>query len=166
MHAAAAWAVTVTTGRAWLRALAVLGLAALASSVAWAAQHPLVLAWLVPLATLAGALALGRQARRRVPLRLAWDGEQWWLGPVSGTADPSRAARPGQVVVAMDLGAWLLLRFEAPAAPDAPRQRRWLPLQLGPDGGLDPDAWHRLRCTVHLARAASADAPRSADRGA
>jgi hypothetical protein len=163
MHAAAAWAVSVTTGKAWLRALAALGLAALASSIAWAVQHPLMLAWLAPLATLAGVLALGRKAWHRAPLRLAWDGEQWWLGPVAGAADASRAARPGQVVVAMDLGAWLLLRFEA---ADAPRQRRWLPLQQGPDGGLDPAAWHRLRCTVHLARTASADAPRSADRGA
>jgi hypothetical protein len=57
--------------------------------------------------------------------------------------------------VAVDLGAWMLLRFERDATP---RLRRivWLPLQRR---GLETP-WHALRCAVYSARPVAGRADR------
>jgi hypothetical protein len=82
----------------------------------------------------------------RVPaMSLRWDGSAWHLGTSGDTGDASLA---GELTVAIDLGAWMLLRFEP-----APSSRRawpiWIPAQRR---GVEPQ-WHGLRCAVYAARA-------------
>jgi hypothetical protein len=59
----------------------------------------------------------------------------------------------GRVGVAVDLGAWLLLRFKA----EDTLRGRWLPVQRR---GHEL-AWHGLRATVYCARPASLPAAAS-----
>ena len=115
-------------GGAWRAAVAVLyGLSAAAMlrwALGWLGPPGLSAAGSAALAALAVVAGLGvaavtwrRAAAAAGPgVRLAWDGQCWQLHDVAA------AARPGRVVVALDLGAWMLLRFE-------PRPRgaaRWL----------------------------------------
>src|SRR5512139_3947946 len=74
--------------------------------------------------------------------RLCWDGRDWSL-LAAGEGSP----RTGAVTVAIDLDAWMLLRF------DAAGHRRWLPLSRSAHAGR----WHALRCAV-FARRGGADA--------
>lgn len=168
MHAALAWAVTVETGAHWLRALAALSAAAVASTLAWAFQHGNAVAGWVPLATALFAGMLCRRAGQREAWILRWDGERWSLA--SARAAPAGSQDHGSLLgrlqVAMDLGPWLLLRFDAESAAGASRRRVWLPLQQGGARGLGTADWHRLRCTVYQARATAAPAAPPADRGA
>jgi hypothetical protein len=83
--------------------------------------------------------ALGLRAGPASALR--WDGRSWWFS--SG----NERALAGDVGVAIDLGAWMLLRF----VPQVRRGRwrtRWVSLQRR---GLEGE-WHALRCIVHAAR--------------
>jgi hypothetical protein len=74
---------------------------------------------------LAWALLPGREAV------LAWDGEQWRL-----------EATPVRVTVALDFGAWLLLRLDG---TEAPASRRWLPATAA-QAGMH---WHALRAALY-----------------
>lgn len=75
------------------------------------------------------------------PAELRWDGRAWHLGP---TLDRTT---PGEIEVAIDLGAWLLLRFTAAGSvgPTWRRPVRWLPVQRR---GLGT-SWHALRCALY-----------------
>lgn len=127
-----------------------LGLLALAATLVagvWAWQLATIGAGAIAVAVglLAGALLA--QVWRTPRRRLRWDGQIWWL------ASPASAdARRGQLAVALDLGVWLLLRFERDAGP-RPR-RAWLALQKR-DLAAD---WHALRCALYSPRPA-ADPP-------
>jgi hypothetical protein len=77
---------------------------------------------------------------------LHWDGRAWHAA-AAGRADAFEAAR---VVVAIDLGAWMLLRFDPVARRAAPL---WLPVQRR---GLETQ-WHALRCAVHAAAPTARD---------
>ena len=113
-----------------------------AAHVAAAAGH--LSAWLPWFAGLAGALGLGAVgvclARRTLPggsSRLSWDGAVWqWRGqrPDEGLAPLQR------VVVALDLGAWVLLQL-VPAGGSPPR---W---QVASARGVGA-AWHGLRVAL------------------
>lgn len=92
---------------AWRAAVAALHGLAAAAMLAWLAGP----AW-VPLGAAALWLAW-RHAPVSAPL-LAWDGQGWWLD-----------GAPGRPRIALDLGVWMLLRFDADA--DAGR-RHWLPV--------------------------------------
>ena len=101
-----------------------------------------------PLATLAAlAIAAGATLWRREPVSLRWDTQQWHLGPA---ASKGEEPWPGQLAVALDLGAWMLLKFSHQR--DA-RRPHWLPVQRM---GIEP-SWHALRCAVYCAR--PADSP-------
>jgi hypothetical protein len=88
-----------------------------------------------------------------VPQRtLRWDRQQWW---VASGAGPEQA---GELSLAIDLGGWLLLRFQPePSVRDRRARRRpeWIALQRR---GLEAD-WHVLRCTIYASRPPS---PRNA----
>jgi hypothetical protein len=107
-----------------------------AALVAWVAGHMGFGAAMQAFAAAAGAapaavvawLAAAPQARS-----LAWDGEQWRLGP---------ADHPGTVEVMIDLGGWLLLRHRSTDAAAAPA---WLAVSATAGGG----AMHGLRAALH-----------------
>ena len=154
MRAAPAFRVTVNRF-GWWRAGIVAGLSlTVASVLAWTVltQRPsasvVVAVWAATVAAAAGAASLLRIGC----FTLRWDTQVWRLqaGP---TIDESAPA--GDLSVAIDLGAWMLLRF---VPRDAPRRRgsRWLPVQRQ---GLEAD-WHTFRCTVYSPRT---DAGRDAD---
>lgn len=76
------------------------------------------------------------------PLTLRRTAGQWQLA--AGHVAPGPAVA-GDLLVALDLGAWMLLRF----IPDAAGGRaRWVAVQRR---GLEPQ-WHALRCAVHAPR--------------
>jgi hypothetical protein len=72
---------------------------------------------------------------RRVPL--AWDGTVWRVG--------GDAARLGTLAPVLDLGGWMLLRFEPEAGEGG---RLWLPVSA-----RDVPAWPALRLAVHAGAA-------------
>jgi hypothetical protein len=143
MHAAPAVSVKLTPSRQWRAALLALGVLVVATTALWAWQRDDIPGWCVCLAVAAFAAHCVWHALRTPALALRWDGESWWL------ASPAMAAElSGDVAVALDLGAWLLLRFRAvPRLAGRPRHV-WLPLQRA---GL-PAQWHALRCALYSPR--------------
>lgn len=96
----------------------------------------------------AGTLVIGLAANalRCPPMSLRWDTQTWRLGPASAIGEEPWS---GRVAVAMDFGAWMLLKFEH----DLTQERRrvsWLPVQRL---GTEPQ-WHALRCAVYSSRPA------------
>jgi len=88
---------------------------------------------------LAGALVWWRLSG---PLQgLRWDGTEWQLDIASG------AALAGQAAVMIDLGGWMLLRFQAVAG----RPVFWLPVSRR----RSPHEWHGLRAALFAARSAA-----------
>jgi hypothetical protein len=77
---------------------------------------------------------------RAAPAQLVWDGSTWSLR-CEGAEPQTGRARP-----MLDLGAWLLVRFD-PAEPAAPRGRRWLALTRGDAGA----GWPAMRVALHAA---------------
>lgn len=96
---------------------------------------------------------LGRDRRAR---QLRWDGQDWWLGTMAG--DELR----GALQPTIDLGAWMLLRFDAgPWRPTGVRRVQWLALRRR----QQPAAWHPLRCAVYCPRPPAALSPGSPAAG-
>jgi hypothetical protein len=91
-------------------------------------------------------LAAGASPLRCAGTSLRWDTRQWHLGPASTTGDEPHS---GRLAVAIDLGAWMLLRFQ-PDGAAGKRRSIWLPVQRR---GLETQ-WHALRCAVYSARPA------------
>ncbi len=103
----------------------------------WAALRlgggPSVAAGGASIAALAVA-ALAVRALRPQPRDLRWDGAQWLLD----------LQATGAVAVTIDLGPWLLLRIDGPAA----QRPTWLAISKRDAGG----AWHGLRAALYGAR--------------
>ncbi|HEX7438718.1 MAG TPA: hypothetical protein VF319_01360 [Caldimonas sp.] len=104
----------------------------------------------VPIAASAAALgcalvaaALAFSAVRSPGARLRWNGARWQLGQAAGR--PGDGVE-GDVAVAVDLGAWMLLRFVADAVDGG--GVTWLPVRRR---GLEA-RWHALRCAVYSPR--------------
>lgn len=118
-------------------------LAAVCATLAlWWRSHPAPApAWVAAVAALgmlgAAAAALPSFRSRRLTLRRS--AGQWQLAFTHGVSAPAMA---GELLVALDLGAWMLLRFVA-GAPGG--HARWIPIQRH---GLEPH-WHALRCAVY-----------------
>jgi hypothetical protein len=158
MRAAPALQVTVSGRGVWRWLVAALAVASAAAAAWWCA---------VRLGNPAGSMALGvgvasvlaaiiaLRALSRPPQDLRFDGQCWWLG-----ASPAVDAhtRSTDVAVVIDLGAWMLLRFDAPADETCERCRRWLAVErreLGPQ-------WHALRCAVYSPRPGAPSVSRAA----
>lgn len=141
MQAPPALSLTVTRFGVWQALRVVLAATACAAAAAWGwhpaapVSHALVLPWVVLL--LAAVACRPQQA-----FHLAWDGRDWFVD-----------GRRSRVGVAIDAGAWLLLR----ARGEDGGRTRWLPVQRA---GHE-SAWHALRCTAHGARPAVAAPPES-----
>lgn len=69
-----------------------------------------------------------------------WRSDQWWLASMSDPAIESA----GQVRPMIDLGPWVLLRFQ----PDQGGTVRWLAVRAGSTGG----EWHALRAALFWPR--------------
>jgi hypothetical protein len=83
--------------------------------------------------------------RAQAPGDLNWDGTHWqWQGI------------DGQAQVAIDLGGWMLLRFEAlagePAGELSRGRRRWIAASRTASRG----PWHALRAALHAPQPAQA----------
>ena len=178
MRAAPAVDAALGSGRAERVLITLLHAAAGAAFSVWAAAHAEAvagpffagLAWLLGSV---GALGLGlvgcwlaRQALPAEPARLRWDGSSWQLGREWRDDDLLPLQR---VVVAMDLGAWMLLQLVPaelePAAQSAAQQAGkqagkrsgWRVASAHGVGG----AWHGLRVALQ----AHAGAPLDTDGG-
>jgi hypothetical protein len=148
MRASPAFQITIVRFGVWRAAVLVLLLAALACLVAWlpgagAVGAPLRLAVGLPGVAL---MAAGAGLLRCAPTSLRWDTRRWHLGPASTMGDEPAS---GRLAVAIDLGSWMLLRFEHDASVGR-RHSTWLPVQRR---GLEGQ-WHALRCAVYSARPA------------
>jgi hypothetical protein len=87
-------------------------------------------------------------------LDLRWDGLAWHVGP---GVSVEHELLSGTLSVSIDLGHWMLLRFQ----PDDARLQSgaiWIPVQRK---GLEAQ-WHALRCAVYSARPETAPTSRVA----
>jgi hypothetical protein len=147
MRASPAFQVSLRRFSLWRGASAVLaGCAAAAMGLWWhAIDHEL--AWFtktLAAAAAVGFIALAASLLRQRPLSLRWDGQQWHLGPASSIGNEPGSGRLGPAV---DLGGWMLLRFD-----HEPASRRRLPVWIGVQRrGLERE-WHALRCAVYSPR--------------
>jgi len=148
MRASPAFRVRIRHDGQWRGAVAALLLATAATQAAWLLGRLDESPWAV-CAVLAGLdlvlLAAASTALRSVPADLRWDTQCWRLARGEET-DPL----PGQLTVALDLGAWMLLRFEHDSLAGRKGRIAWLPVQRR---GLEAE-WHALRCAVYCARPA------------
>ena len=124
----------------WRGGLCLLLAAVVASMGVWWLSQPRPMpdkATLFAVVGAVGALASLWPLARVRPATLRWDGELWHLVRSTGT-------QSGQLAVAVDLGAWMLLRFTSGDATAA-RTAAWVPAQRR---GLEAH-WHALRCAVY-----------------
>jgi hypothetical protein len=147
MRSAPPVAVMLRVGPAWRVAALLLAGLTLATGVGWAGLKGGA-AWLLPLLSLTLLCCGLWPLRRQPPQRLRWDGHGWWLRPAEG--DDECAGVP---VVALDLGAHLLLRFDAAATPSRRARRHWLAASRQACAG----DWHGLRCALHSSSPARAE---------
>jgi hypothetical protein len=150
MRAAPAVYVSLRRFSAWRATVLALALAGLMVTCAWLLGRDAI-----PVSTLAvgmgcSALALvwlGLSLGRVQAVDLCWDGQGWSLkSPLLVNADPVA----GDISIAIDLGAWMLLRFR-PVNASRWSLPIWLPVQRR---GIEPQ-WHALRCAVHAPRPAA-----------
>ncbi len=150
MRAAPAVYVSLRRFSAWRATVLALALAGLMVTCAWLLGRDAI-----PVSTLAvgmgcSALALvwlGLSLGRVPAVDLCWDGQGWSLkNPLLVNADPV----VGDISIAIDLGAWMLLRFR-PVNASRWSLPIWLPVQRR---GIEPQ-WHALRCAVHAPRPAA-----------
>ncbi len=149
MRASPPLRITVRRFGVWRACVGGVMAAVLAALAAWAlaGERPSGLALLgvgagaLPL--LAGAAGLLRCAA----FTLRWDGQAWRLNDGMDADDDAPA---GELCVAIDLGAWLLLRFDRPPGRFG-RRAAWLPVQRR---GLEAQ-WHAFRCGVYSPRPAA-----------
>jgi len=149
MRASPALTIRIEHHGAWRAGALLLAAASGAVLAAWRiSQSDPAPLWSDVVTGVAGAaIAVCAWLSWRVPdAVLRWDRQQWWLACAGG------AERAGTLHLAIDLGAWMLLRFDPAGVRRGSRWRHrcWLGAQRR---GLEPQ-WHALRCTV-LAPAAT-----------
>jgi hypothetical protein len=102
--------------------------------------------------SIAGA-AVGLRALRAPVGTLRRHDEAWWWHHADQVDQSTEGGMRGDVVVTVDLGRWMLVRFEAIDAHDdtprarSPRRRRrplWLALSAGTAGDAAWSAWRAL----------------------
>ena len=147
MRASPAFQVTLRRFGIWRTLVVALLLATGAGLAAWAFAGGAEDGGTWPLPALAAGgllIAVATRTLRCPPISLRWDAQAWHLGPASAAGEEPW---PGRVAVAMDFGAWMLLKFEHDVTA-ARRRVTWLPVQRR---GIEPQ-WHALRCAVYSSR--------------
>ena len=150
MHASPPFQMTVRCFGVWRAVSLLLVLPSIASVGVWAPSAlRLFTVWAVVALVLltVSSIAVLLHAWRLQPTSLRWDTQRWYLGAVPASG---REPRAGRLMISMDLGVWMLLRFVADDARVFQRGT-WLPVQMR---GHEA-AWHALRCTVYCARPVS-----------
>ncbi len=134
----------------WRCTVCVVAAASLASLVAWVllapAGHGLAARIAVTLDGFA-VLALGASLLRVQATGLQWDGSGWTFRDLGRS---STAPVAGELEIALDLGAFLLLRLTS-RADSGRRSIRWIPVERR---GLERE-WHSFRCAVYSPRPAA-----------
>jgi len=150
MRASPAFGVRIVRYGVWRAAVATAIVLALATQAGWLAGRfedmPLVAFGAVVTLDL-GLLCAAAGALRMAPVELRWDTQQWRLARPTTPDGPI----PGRLTIALDLGAWMLLRFDPDPSAARGSRTTWLPVQRR---GLEP-RWHALRCAVYCARPAA-----------
>jgi hypothetical protein len=103
---------------------------------------------------LVASLAVLAFAWRRLPVhprRLFLSGDGWRVRSSSASGGSVGGSAPiaGRPVIALDLGAWMLVRFDT-----TPSRRLWLPLSAS----TDPGRWSALRAALWTWRPVTAGA--------
>ncbi|MFL6661150.1 MAG: hypothetical protein ACJ8G7_03170 [Rhizobacter sp.] len=149
MRASPAFRITISRYGVWRAALSALIVGVLAVQAAWLwSRRDDLPAWgIASLAVIGVALVLAAAPLLRPQAtELRWDTRCWH---VMRSSHPGGDAASGNLAIALDLGLWMLLRFD-PHPGSRPRRTRWLPVQRR---GLEAE-WHALRCAVYCARPA------------
>jgi hypothetical protein len=160
MRAAPAFQISLRRSGVWRIAtftVVALGLSALA---AWLVTHerPVHPMLMIGAAVLGSALvAFGAQVARVPPVDLRFDGRCWHLTESAESSNRAgMGAVAGDLLVAIDLGAWMLLRFVPVSTSSDVRQSAiWLPAQRR---GAEAQ-WHALRVSVYAPRQGPAEDP-------
>lgn len=158
MQAPPAFQITVSRFGVWKFLLLSLAVSVGAALVAWWWTTPVAPRWLITTgcASMAAVSFFGLASLYRIrPFSLRWDTQQWALDAASLRGHERHF---GHVVVAVDFGHWMLLRFLCSAEPSSPSpsarfSSRWLPLQRA---GHET-AWHALRCVVYASAVRRSD---------
>jgi hypothetical protein len=158
MRAAPAFQISLRRSGVWRIAtftVVALGLGAL---TAWLITHerPVHPMLTIGAMTLGAAVtAFGARVARVPAVDLRFDGRCWHL---TGSAELSNGAEAvaGDLHIAIDLGAWMLLRFvPVPTSSDMRQRAIWLPAQRW---GAETQ-WHALRVSVYAPREAATEDP-------
>ncbi len=159
MQSASALQVTIRCFGVWNAALALLGLLVVAVAACWLLTwHETPMAWAgaactaLALAGLGGVFSLARWR----PTVLRWDGQRWLLTDVDRGLHDSEVS---SLRITLDLGGWILLKYQTKALSLCPWRSGWLPVQRR---GIEAP-WHLLRCALH-ARGAAEMAPNALNR--
>jgi hypothetical protein len=154
MQGPPSFTLALVPGAGWRAGVGLLAALATAAVAAWApgayGTLPAPL-WAGLLVASGLAIAVAWHLRGLPGVHLHWDGRQWH------GAETGRELRAGAVVVALDIGAWMLLKFRPDEAP-ASAGRRWVPVHRG-SAGMH---WHALRCAVYSPRPAPGEPPAAA----
>ena len=141
---------------AWQAAVGFLTISALTALALWGSSVPAeVLAaapWIAGLASFA-IVGLSLLLFQVDAGTLQREAGRWTFAPI--VAGRGGEPKAGELVVALDLGRFMLLVFTARHDAGVPGPRRWLPAQKA---GLESD-WQALRCAVHAPRPSIAAVP-------
>ncbi|MBX3621295.1 MAG: hypothetical protein KF891_15100 [Rhizobacter sp.] len=147
MHAPLPFQMTVRCFGVWRVTCGLLCAAAATVTAIWAwrAMHSFPM-WVLmsTLLVAAASTAMLWHAWGLKAQSIRWDGQVWRLGPAATAGHEPLA---GRVEIAVDVGAWMMLRF-VPEVPIPWRRGIWLPVQRASHEA----AWHALRATVYCAR--------------
>jgi len=153
MRTAPSFCLDAPTSRLWRR-----GLLGIWSATAVVLASWLFIAWRNSDLDTARSLTAGlsavvwlwaRPAKPVLHLTLTWDGHGWHCHNAAIHPATHADPQPCELGVAIDLGAWLLLRLRPIAqGPSWRRRVRWVAL-LESDVG---PTWHSLRCALYSAR--------------
>ncbi len=153
MRAIAACQFTLSRFEVWRRAVAVFAGAVVLALLLWFVGQPVAPPWFMAVAlglVAMAALVLAASLLRTRPVSLRWDGREWHVCPAeSARQAPAEHEQAGSLMVALDLGTWMLLQF-VPHVSGQGSRATWLPVQRS---GLEPQ-WHTLRCAVYSPRPA------------
>jgi hypothetical protein len=150
MRGAPPWEIAVGRSRGWSVAVVLVAVAGIGSMAAWLWTSPLGEGARARVGVAGGALAviaLAASLLRSAALVVRWDGTRW---PAGSSVASAIAPASGGLLVALDLGSFLLLRFQ-PEGRSGPGAVRRIAVE---PRGLERER-HAFRCAVYSPRPAA-----------